>query len=154
MKRLRASNQTCIYALFSGIISPKENQTDRLLLHLAASRNIALACQRKMWKNHLQLTENYYWTDLIRNTKLRFPLTPCWQSRSGVIILFDILFPFFFCLVSFRKVWLVCVSMALLGIAISAYQVPCMPDMLETARYLCRLWSRTQRKYFFRMEGN
>jgi len=33
-----------------------------------------------------------------------------------------------------RKVWLVCVSMALLGIAISAYQVPCMPDMLETAR--------------------
>ncbi|KAL9988702.1 hypothetical protein ACROYT_G003178 [Oculina patagonica] len=33
-----------------------------------------------------------------------------------------------------RKVWLVCVAMALLGIAISAYQVPCMPDMLETAR--------------------
>ncbi|XP_073244093.1 MFS-type transporter SLC18B1-like [Porites lutea] len=33
-----------------------------------------------------------------------------------------------------RKVWLVCVSMALLGDAVSAYQVPCMPDMLETAK--------------------
>ena len=33
-----------------------------------------------------------------------------------------------------RKVWLVCVSMALLGAAVSAYQVPCMPDMLETAK--------------------
>lgn len=35
----------------------------------------------------------------------------------------------------FRKVWLVCVSMALFGVSVSAYQVPCMPDMLETARY-------------------
>lgn len=33
-----------------------------------------------------------------------------------------------------RKVWLVCVSMGMLGAAVSAYQVPCMPDMLETAR--------------------
>lgn len=33
-----------------------------------------------------------------------------------------------------RKVWLVCVSMALFGAAVSAYQVPCMPDMLETAK--------------------
>lgn len=33
-----------------------------------------------------------------------------------------------------RKVWLVCFSMGLLGAAVSAYQVPCMPDMLETAR--------------------
>lgn len=33
-----------------------------------------------------------------------------------------------------RKVWLVCVSMGMLGAAASAYQVPCMPDMLETAR--------------------
>ncbi|KAK2567073.1 MFS-type transporter SLC18B1 [Acropora cervicornis] len=33
-----------------------------------------------------------------------------------------------------RKVWLVCLSMGLLGAAVSAYQVPCMPDMLETAR--------------------
>ncbi|KAJ7334327.1 hypothetical protein OS493_014637 [Desmophyllum pertusum] len=33
-----------------------------------------------------------------------------------------------------RQVWLVCVSMGLLGAAVSAYQVPCMPDMLETAR--------------------
>jgi len=33
-----------------------------------------------------------------------------------------------------KKVWLVCVSMALLGVAVSAYQVPCMPDMLDTAR--------------------
>ncbi len=42
-----------------------------------------------------------------------------------------------------------CVAMALLGIAISAYQVPCMPDMLETARYFCcGFLSETQRKLF------
>lgn len=39
----------------------------------------------------------------------------------------------FFLMIS-RKVWLVCVSMGMLGAAVSAYQVPCMPDMLETAR--------------------